>query len=420
MRSAAKWLAVAGAVMLSVTAAACSSSSSGSGGSSNGKVTITEIDYFQGGGNDALVWYNQQFMKAHPNITVKRTQVPYANLITKILQDASAGDMPNIMLIDNPNVPQVAATGQLVPFNSLSGFSNAGYTQGAVNECTYQGKQYCFPLGTNSVGIFYNKHMFDAAHLSPPKTWADLQTDAKKLTTSQHFGFAFDATGDEQSTWQLEPFFWSNGASLTNVNSPQFQQALQLWVSMVKDGSASKSVLNWGQDPDLTQQFVNNKAAIIEDGPWIFPTLNKAGLKYNVDYGIVPIPTRVAGQTVIAPLGGETMDIGAGGSSAQQQAAWEWVQGMQSSATMQHVDGLNFYLPSKTSVLQAYLSSGPEYQVFAQETETARPRTTEYGSNYPKVSQAIWTAIQSAITGTAPVNSALQTAQGTISGIQKE
>jgi multiple sugar transport system substrate-binding protein len=419
MRSAAKMLAVAGAVMLSVTAAACSSSSSGPGGSSNGKVTITEFDYFQGGGNTAIEWYNTQFMKAHPNITVKRTQVPYANLITKILQDASAGDMPNIMLIDNPNVPQVAATGQLVPFNGLSGFSNAGYTTGAINECTYQGKQYCFPLGTNSVGIFYNKHMFDAAHLSPPTTWAQLQADAKTLTTPQHFGIAFDATGDEQSTWQLEPFFWSNGASLTNVSSPQFQQALQLWVNMIKDGSASKSVLNWGQDPDLTQQFVNNKAAIIEDGPWIFPTLNAAGLKYNVDYGIVPIPTRMAGQTVTAPLGGETMDIGAGGSSAQQQAAWEWVQGMQQSATMQHVDGLNFYLPSKTSVLQQYLSAGPEYQVFAQETQTARPRTTEYGSNYPKVSQAIWTAIQAAITGTASVSSALSTAQGTISGIQK-
>jgi multiple sugar transport system substrate-binding protein len=413
-------LAIAGVALATVTAAAaCSGGSGSSGTSANGKVTITEFDYFTGGGNEAIEWYNSQFMKEHPNVTVQRTQVPYANLITKILQDASAGDMPNIMLIDNPNVPEVAATGQLVPLNGMKDFTNAGYTPGATNECTYQGKQYCFPLGTNSVGVFYNKHMLAAAHLSPPTTWAQLQSDAKALTTSSHYGMAFDATGDEQSTWQLEPFFWSNGASLTSVDTPQFQQALQLWVNMVKDGSASKNVLNWGQDPDLTQQFVNNKAAMIEDGPWIFPTLNKAGLKYNVDYGIVPIPTRVAGQTVTAPLGGETMDIGAGGSSAQTQAAWEWIQGMQQSATMQKVDGLNFYLPSKTAVLQQYLSSGPEYQVFAKETETARPRTTEYGANYPKVSQAIWTAIQAAITGTSSVNSALQTAQGTVGGISK-
>jgi multiple sugar transport system substrate-binding protein len=422
-RQGRRVLAVAGASLLAVTGAACSSSSSSSASgssSSSAKVTITEFDYFtSSGGNAALNWYNQQFMKAHPNVTVKRTVVPYANLITKILQDASAGDMPNLLLIDNPDVPEVAATGQLVPFNGLPGFTTSGYTSGAISECTYQGKQYCYPIGTNTVGIFYNKAMLAAAHLSPPTTWAQLEADAKALTTSSHYGIAFDATNDEQSTWQLEPFFWSNGASLTKVNTPQFQQALQLWVNMVKDGSASKAVLTWGQDPDVTQQFLHQKAAMIEDGPWILPELNAAGWKYNQQYGIVPIPVRVAGQKVIAPLGGETLDIGAGGSSAQQQAAWEWIEGMQQPSTMIHVTSLMYYLPSKPAVMQQYLTGGAEYTVFADETETARSRTIEYGANYPKVSQAIWTAIQAAITGTASVSSALQTAQGTISGVQQ-
>jgi multiple sugar transport system substrate-binding protein len=65
------------------------------------------------------------------------------------------------------------------------------------------------------------------------------------------------------------------------------------------------------------------------------------------------------------------------------------------------------------------LKGGPEYTVFAKEIQTARSRTKEYGANYPKVSQAIWTAIQASITGTSSVSSALQTAQGTISGAQQ-
>jgi multiple sugar transport system substrate-binding protein len=414
-------LAVVGASLLAATAAACSSGSSSGGGSgtSGGKVTITEFDYFTGGANAAINWYNAQFMKDHPNIVVKRTSVPYANLITKILQDASAGDMPNLMLIDNPNVPEVAATGQLVPLDTMSGFTTSGYTAGAISECTYQGKHYCYPIGTNTIGLFYNKAMLAAAHVAPPTTWAQLQADAKALTTSSHAGIAFDATNDEQSTWQLEPFFWSNGGSLTNVATPAFQQSLQLWVNMVKDGSASKSVLTWGQDPDLTQQFLHAKAAMIIDGPWIFPELNAAGWKYNQQYGIVPIPVRQPGQTVTTPLGGETTDIGAGGSSAQQQAAWQWIEGLQQPSTMIHVTSMMYYLPTKPAVIQQYLQGGPQYTEFAKEIETARPRTTEYGANYPKVSQAIWTAIQAAITGTASVNSALQTAQGTISGIAK-
>jgi multiple sugar transport system substrate-binding protein len=86
---------------------------------------------------------------------------------------------------------------------------------------------------------------------------------------------------------------------------------------------------------------------------------------------------------------------------------------------MEHVTSLMYYLPTKPAVTDQVLKGGPEYTVFAKETQTARSRTTEYGANYPKVSQAIWTAIQAAITGTSSVSSALQTAQGTISGVQQ-
>ena len=155
---------------------------------------------------------------------MKREVVPFANLITKVLQEASAGDLPNIVMLDNPNVPQVAATGQLKPLNGLPGFTTSGYIPGAISECTYQGKQYCYPIGTNTIGLFYNKAMFAAKHLSPPTTWAQLQSDAKALTSGHTYGVAFDATADEQSTWQLEPFFWSQGGNLTKVNTPAFQQ----------------------------------------------------------------------------------------------------------------------------------------------------------------------------------------------------
>ncbi len=413
--------AVAAAAAL--TAAGCSSSggsSGGGGGSSNGKVTITELDYFTtGGSNTAVNAYNKQYEKAHPNVTIKREVVPFANLITKVLQEASAGDLPNIVMLDNPNVPQVAATGQLVPLNSEPGFSTAGYVKGAITECTYQGKQYCFPIGTNTVGIFYNKKMLAAAGVQPPKSWADLQAAAKQLTKGKTYGIAFDATADEQSTWQLEPFAWSQGGDLDKVDSPAWQQSLQLWVNMVKDHSASKSVLQWGQSPDLTQQLINKTAAIIEDGPWIFPELNSAGWKYNVDYGVIPIPTKSGSGTPVTGLGGETWNLGKSGSSAQQSAAWDWIKGTQTPAEMSYFSKEMYYLPTKTSVLAQYTKLSPQYQVFAKETESSKSRTAEYGANYPKVSQAVWTAIQSAITGTSSVSSALTQAQSTVSGVQK-
>src|SRR5208337_1388139 len=78
------------AVLIVLAGVGCSSSSGG--GSSSGKITITELDYFtSSGANTAVNWYNQQFEKSHPNITVNREVVPFADLITKVLQEASAG-----------------------------------------------------------------------------------------------------------------------------------------------------------------------------------------------------------------------------------------------------------------------------------------------------------------------------------------
>jgi ABC-type glycerol-3-phosphate transport system substrate-binding protein len=49
----------------------------------------------------------------------------------------------------------------------------------------------------------------------------------------------------------------------------------------------------------------------------------------------------------------------------------------------------------------------------------AHPGTLGLGVKYPKVSQAVWTAIQSALSGSKSVQDALNTAQGQISTILK-
>jgi multiple sugar transport system substrate-binding protein len=259
--------------------------------------------------------------------------------------------------------------------------------------------------------------MLTAAHLSPPTTWAQLAADAKALTRNGVHGFAFSATPDENSTFQFEPYFWSNGADLSTVNSAAGVQALTLWATMVKDGSVSKSALQWPQFPDLYEQFVHGNAAMEENGPWILPALAAAGWKYGVQYGIVPIPVPSAGRKVVTPVGGETWALANSGDAQQQKLAWEWVQGLQQPSVMTHVVALMNYLPPKPAVATPVAKADPAFAVFAKELETARPRTTVYGANYAKVSQAISTAIQAAVDGSASPSAALGQAQATIATI---
>ncbi|HEY7486026.1 MAG TPA: extracellular solute-binding protein [Streptosporangiaceae bacterium] len=410
------------AVALVLAVTACGGSDSGGGSSSGGgKTTLSMLDYYTtGGGKTAVDSYIKKFEAAHPNVTVKRQSVPFENLMPKVLQAASASDMPNIVIIDNPNVQQVAATGQLRTFDDQPGYTTQGYYPGAVKECEFQGKHYCYPVGHNSVGLFYNKKMLDAAGVKPPTTWAELTAAAQKLTKPPTYGMAISAPADEQSTWQLEPFAWSSGGAMTDVSSPQWVQALDLWTQWAKKGYMSKSVLQWDQSPELPAQFLKKKAAMMINGPWIFPLLNDAGWKYNEDYGIVTVPTQQPGQKVVAPLGGETWTLGNSGNDTQKKLAWEFVQGTQDNSVMVQMTKEMYIIPTKPAATAEFLKGGKEYEVFATESLTARPRTIEYGASYPKVSQAVWTAIQASLTGTKSPQQALSEAQQTVKTVPQQ
>jgi multiple sugar transport system substrate-binding protein len=392
--------------------------------SSASNITITEEDYFNTPGQiAALDAYSKQFEAAHPGVTIKRQYVPFANLDTKLLTQATAQDLPNLLAVDNPFVSTMISTGQVVPISTLKGFSAKGYFPAVINEGLSNHQYYSLPVaGANSIALIYNIAMFKAANLTPPKTWTQLVSDAKALTTPDHYGIALTCEPAEDTTWQWEPFFWSNGGSATfsNIASAPGVQALTVWNQLISDGSASKDCLQWSQTPAASTQFIDGKAAMMVNGPWNFPTMNQAKLFYGKQFGVVPVPVNKAGQHVVVPLGGEDWMVSKSGGSDAQQMAFEYIQGMQTPAMELKLAKLFGYLPAKPAVANAYVKvAGPEWAVYVHQTLYAHPRTLGLGVKYPKISQAVWTAIQAALSGSKSVQDALTTAQGQISTILK-
>jgi len=387
-------------------------------------ITLTEEDYFNTPGQiAALELYNKQFEAAHPGVKIKRQYVPFQNLNTKLLTQAAGHALPNLLAVDNPFVSTMIETRQVLPLSDFQGFSKAGYYPAIINEGFSGGKYYSLPVaGANSIALMYNIAMLKAAHVSPPKTWAQLLAAAKKLTTSGRYGIALTCHAAEDTTWQWEPFFWSNGGKFdfSNVASARGVQALSVWKQLIDDGSASKDCLNWSQTPDASTQFIDGKAAMMVNGPWNFSALNQAKMFYGKQFGIVPVPTRVAGQHVVVPLGGEDWMVSKSGDTATQQMAFEWINGTQTPGTQLKLAKLFGYLPGKIAVAKTYVKqAGPEWGVYVNQTLFAHPRTLGLGVKYPKVSQAVWTAIQAALSGSKSVEGALGTAQSQIAAILK-
>ena len=391
--------AVAMAATVPLILTGCSSGSGG-GSSSGGSKTLTIEDYYTAS-------YDPIYKQCATDVgaTVKINHVAGAGLIAKVLQQASSKTLPDVLMLDNPDVQQIAASGALSPLSDY-GLSADGLVPAVEKANTYKGDLYGLQPVTNSIALYYNTKLLKAAGVTPPKTWDELKTASAKLTTNGEYGFAVDANATYEGTWQFLPFMWSNGGDEKDIATAKTAEALSLWTDLVKDGSMSKSVVNWTQ-ADVNDQFMAGKAAMMINGPWQIPALKDSG----IDYGIAQIPVQSASDTAVAPLGGEVWTVPNTGDKAKQQVAAKVVDCMNDAKNQLAMAKLRYTIPSKTEVAQQFGKDVPEEQVFVDLVADARARTGELGADWPKAATKIYTAVQSALTGQDSPADALKNAQ---------
>jgi multiple sugar transport system substrate-binding protein len=364
--------------------------------------TLTEMDYYNTEpGLTALPQLLDDCARQN-GVTVKRQVVP--DLRTKVLQLAGSHSLPDLILLDNPDLPQLAVTGALTDLGG-EGLKTDGLYPNVVAAGSHDGKLYGVAPGVNSLALFYHRKAFQDAGLQPPRTWAELKTAAAKLTAGRRHGIGFALPATEEGSFQFQSFFFSAGADLKTLNSPQAASALQLVADLVAAGSAPKDVLSWTQ-ANVEEQFANGSLAMMVNGPWQLPQLAKAKV---TDFGVVPMPVPDAGGTPSGALGGEVWAAGNNGPKAKKAAAV--ISCMTGPATSLSWSKLTNYVPSNREAATQLAASTPTMKPFVEAIAGAKGRTAELGASYPKYSQAMWTAVQAVLAGKASPQSALDTAQ---------
>jgi multiple sugar transport system substrate-binding protein len=205
----------------------------------------------------------------------------------------------------------------------------------------------------------------------------------------------------EESTWQWEPFLWSNGGSLLDLTTPKAKDALKLWLDLVKSGGASRDVVNWNQG-DVANQFLSEKAAMMVMGNWMLPSAERSGL----DFGVVQIPVPKLGEKPVVPLGGEAWCI-LKNDEKTEAAALKYVAFVEEPARAKKFD-LTVSCPSPfRNTAESEAKDKPPLEPFIRQMESARARPDEGGAKYPQVSLAARTAIQKVLSEGATIDSAL-------------
>lgn len=292
---------VAGVLSVSLfLAAACSVSSSPetlkSTGSNKGKVVV---DLFQGKVEiaDQLKALTDQYTKEHPNVTFNiETVGGGADTIAALKAKFASGKAPDIFTSQGDQ-DAVTWKGKFEDLSLQPWVKNA-YPE-ALKPITINGKIYGQPINLEGYGFAYNKALFKKAGISElPKTFTELEAAARKL---QAAGITPFSVGYAE-WWVLAnhginvPFAYAQAADqnfITGLNdgtskiagNKYFDDYFKLLDLTIKYGNTNPLTTDYNTE---VTQFAKGETAMIQQGNWIQPLLDK--LAPNMDVGFIPMP----------------------------------------------------------------------------------------------------------------------------------
>lgn len=375
----------------------------GSGGTDTGDVTSLKVlDYYNNEPDKTLIQTALDKCAESLDITLERETVPGKDLIQKVLQRSSSRTLPDVLMLDNPDLQEIAATGGLSPLSTYD-VDTSGFADGILEAATYEGEVYGLAPTVNTLGLFYNTEMLAEAGIEPPTTWEELKSAAAKLSSGDRYGLAFSGIATYEGAWQFLPFMWTNGGDESNLDTPEVAQGLQLLKDLVDSGGVSQGALNWSQ-ADVKDQFVSGKAAMMINGPWQIPALAEAP---DIQWDSVQVPVRETGQVPIAPLGGEVWTVPVTGDDAKQAKAAEFVQCISSDENQLELAETRYTVPTNTALAEEYVTRVPEMAAFTEQVANARSRTGQLGEDWPEAATVIYNAVQLTLTGQATPEDAI-------------
>ncbi|MFF0771188.1 extracellular solute-binding protein [Nonomuraea wenchangensis] len=341
-------------------------------------------------------------------VTIQRTAYDTTALTNQALLAGQEGNAPDVILLDNPAVSTLADAGMLTAMADF-GLDTSRFDKNLIAAGELDGKTYGIPIGANTLALYYNKKILDEAGVDPAtiKDWASFDAALKKVKAAGKKPITFAAIGTEEGSFQFLPWFWGAGAQLTQLDSPQAVEALTLWTSWVKEGIAPNSVISNSQNTTW-EEFLTGEFAFAENGTW---QINSAA-KADFPTGVVQIPGKDGG-VAPTPTGGEFITVPVQKDTARYAVTKKVLECMTTpEGLVETGTTFAYYIPSTAAGQEAILAKEATLKPWVEAVRSAKGRTSDnLGTDYPKISEALWTGVQKSLSGSASPADALKEAQ---------
>lgn len=385
-----------------------------------GTITLNVAGATSSPAEDALVQQNlKKFTQTHPNIKVNWTGL--ADYPTKMRANISSGNVPDVFYVQPQMGSEYINAGKLLnlsPYMAKTGVKTSDYYEALMSPFTCKGGQvYGIPKDWNTLGLFYNKQMFQSAGVALPTdnwTWTDMQNAAKKLTKSGNaatstYGITLAA---DASRWGA--FLFAAGGSMLNKDGTQATfnttagiKSLQFYTGFQKDGT---SVLPGSVSSAWPgEAFGKQRAAMALEGGWLIPFLSST--YPNVQYDIAPLPKD--------PDTGKRANLiytnawGAYASTKHPEAAWELIKYMTGTDVQKTQLDAGFALPTiKGLQNDPYFTQHPGFKVMFNASSYGY--ADYYGAHDDVIHTDLQQSIESVMLGKSDAPTALKNAASKI------
>jgi multiple sugar transport system substrate-binding protein len=321
-----------------------------------------EISYMMWGSPEELAVWEQivaDFEAAHPNIKVKVDVSDWDGYWEKLKVLFASETPPDVFAMDAPLFPDWQGRGVLLnlqPYIDASpGFLDDFYPVTLTNYKLPDG-YYGLPRDFQTIVIYYNKDMFDAAGLPYPKaewTLEDMRQTAIKLTKDTNGDGAIDQWGLGTDLWDMELFWseviWSYGGEIINADRTKTllgegpaRDAWQFIADLILvDGCMP--------DPDTATQygydlFQAGVVAMWPMGHWALPDYLGVDFKFDV----VAFPTGPVSKATSVNSAGYVISK----NSEHPQEAWELVKYALGPEGQKRLTELGLAIPTIKSVAE--------------------------------------------------------------------
>ena len=313
------------------------------------------------------------------------------------------GGLPDVFTVDGVAVAQYADANAIVPIGDYFKEDElADFNPSIIQQGTYNDELYTLGVMDSSVGVFYNKDMFEKAGIEPataekPWTLAQLEDAAKKLTTDDCYGITMSLDAkDETCIYFFLPLIYSQDSSVLDKDGETAEGFL--------NGDATKNVFNWIKEmadngyasaTPAENSFELGQAAMALTGSWEPGNL----AKYDINWGLMPMPVYDENSTPASACGSWTFAMSSNCSDEKKEGAAELIRFMTSTDASARMYEANAMPPARSSAFEKIGAFNEEpLNVFSyqlQNTAKARPVSVYY----PILSNQFATALQNVLTG---------------------